>query len=146
MHTNSYGLFPRYTCGVGSSDVRKLLPVANCHMNYLIPELNISKHTNTLGGQVTCVCCSDCSLIGLTCCPHSVGGAENRKRTVDASCLHAVAGARHFGERGPSSASPATCDKVSKVHLLLFNGRYVVHEANTASLPDPKMIPGSIFC
>lgn len=75
-----------------------------------------------------------------------MGGAENRKRRADVSCLRVVAAAGHFDGRGPSSASPVACDKVSEVHLHLFSGICVVHEANSASPPDPTMTPGSIFC
>lgn len=99
-----------------------MLETANYDMNFMIPQVkyyltksfhahSARKHTH-IGGQVTCVYCSGSFLIGLTCCPHRVGGAENRKRRDDVSYLHVVGGARRFDERDPSSASPVRCDNV----------------------------------
>lgn len=99
-----------------------------------------SAHKDT-GGQVTCIYCWGCSLIGLTGCPQGLGGAPaKRKRSADVSGLHAEAGAGHLDGRGPS-ASPVGGGKVSELHWLPH-----ISVPTTESVPHPKRSPGSIFC
>lgn len=65
---------------------------------------------HTIGGHLTCVCCSDSVLFHLTCCPRSGGGAGSRRQRGGVFYQRAGDGAERSDETDPSSASPAGND------------------------------------